>query len=112
MRRRPVDASLEGVAKALDRALRDVVILERAASKLTERITPSEERSRPADEVAHVKVPPTLAGIAACLSEWGFRLEWALLDVQRATARIEQISNAAWSRDDIRRWVKPDSRTR
>lgn len=114
MRQHEKEYTVEEVGRVAERLLREVGALEVAILKLSGRIEAFEGEATipvPAYAVGG-EAPSTMNGIGRLLKEASGHLDGCERHFQSLRAKIDQISNDAWSRDELKAWVKPPTQTR
>ena len=109
-------ATLESIAEEVARLCRHVESLGKAADRLAERIQPMDGvRRHPRsvfEEQYDLSRPPkpAIEAILKILIMADTRLRDAELDIQAIRAVMDQISNDAWLRADLKQWIDPNKR--
>ena len=91
--------ALEKIAKELPRLSRDV-------QNLVNRIEPFEDDRRISDSSYERPKPKNFREVLDLFEKARQDIENAEHTIQRMGARIDQIHNDSWSRDDLKPWIK------
>ncbi|MFG1302142.1 hypothetical protein V5F49_20340 [Xanthobacter sp. V3C-3] len=107
-------AMLPNIARELDRIARDVANLTASVNRLSGRITPFDDERTHTPTYIPLNVPrkpqpePTIKTVLEAVRALSRRMDAPIRELQFIAARIDQISNDAWSRDDLKQYLDLD----
>jgi hypothetical protein len=115
-RRRLPPATLDMIGAEMVKLCRHVDALEKSVTRLAGRIDPSEDEKEPAGrpridfQIFKNQQGATLDAVFSLLRQVDARVGSLELDFNAMRAKVDQISNDSWSRDDLKKYLDKDHR--